>query len=154
MPYSRIFNSSPEACTGCRFCEMVCSLEYDKTGINPERSRIKILNNSDKGLYTPSTCRLCLDAPCVESCPTQALSQNNETGVVAVDEEECTGCELCIEACEFNSILMHPEKNVVAICDLCGGELKCIKYCMQKALVFLKPEEYELKKSKISDKKS
>ncbi len=43
------------------------------------------------------------------------------------------------------------DKNIAEVCDLCGGEPKCVKYCMQKALIFLKPEEYDnfLTKTKI-----
>ncbi len=132
---------------------MVCSLEHEKTGINPDRSRIKVQNISDKGLYIPSTCHLCEEAACVQSCPTEALFQNTVTGIIEVDVNECTGCGLCVEACEFNSISIHPENNIAAICDLCGGELKCVKYCLRKVLVFVKPEEYELNKNKVPDKK-
>ena len=147
MSYPRIFNTYPEACTGCRICEMVCSLHHEKTGINPKRSMIRILDVSEKGIYIPTICRLCKNAPCVEACPSIALSQDTRTGVIHVDEEKCNGCGLCMEACKFGAISLHPEKDIAVVCDLCDGEPKCVKYCMQKALVFLKPEEYALRKA-------
>jgi len=153
MSYKRIFHSHPEACTGCRMCELVCSLNREKTGINPKRSMIRIHENRQKGTYTPKTCHLCNDAPCIEVCPLAALTKNIETGVINVDEENCSGCNLCVEACEFGAISLHQDKNIAVVCDLCGGEPKCVKYCMQRALIFLKPEEYDTTKSDLSLKK-
>jgi anaerobic carbon-monoxide dehydrogenase iron sulfur subunit len=149
LSYKRIFHSSPEACTGCRICELVCSLNHEKTGINPKRSMIRIHEDRQNGIYTPFTCQLCSDAPCIEVCPSAALSRNAKTGVIVVDEEKCSGCELCIEVCVYGAMSLHPDKNIAVVCDLCGGEPKCVKYCMQKALVFLKPEEYDAAKSKL-----
>lgn len=149
MSYPRIFNTNPEACTGCHMCEMVCSLNHEKTGINPKRSIIKVIDVSEKGIYIPKTCNLCQNAPCVEACSTYALTQNTETGVIQVDGENCSGCGLCVEACESGAIFLHPENNIAVVCDLCGGKPKCVKYCLQEALVFLKPEEYELKKKEV-----
>ncbi len=154
MSYPRIFSTYPEACTGCRICEMVCSLHHEKTGINPKRSMIRILDVSEKGIYIPTICRLCKNAPCVEACPSTALSQDTKTGVIHVDEEKCNGCGLCMEACNFGAISLHPEKDIAVVCDLCGGEPKCVKYCMQEALVFLKPEEYSLRKAENHWKKT
>ena len=114
---------------------------------------IRIHEDPEKGIYIPTTCHLCNDAPCIEVCPSAALSKNIETGAISVDEENCSGCNLCIEACEFGAISLHPDKNIAVVCDLCGGEPKCVKYCMQKALIFLKPEEYDAMLSDASLKK-
>ena len=150
MSYKRIFHVYPEACTGCRICELVCSLNREKTGINPKKSMIRIHEDPEKGIYIPTTCHLCSDTPCIEVCPSAALSKNIETGVINIDEENCSGCELCIEACEFGAISLNHDKNIAAVCDLCGGEPKCVKYCMQKALILLKPEDYDAMKSNAS----
>ena len=53
--------------------------------------------------------------------------------IIDIDEEKCTGCGWCIEACEFGSITVHPEKKIV-ICDLCEGDPMCVKYCPKDAL--------------------
>lgn len=86
-------------------------------------------------------CRLCESPSCVGSCPYKALKRDEETGVIMVDEERCDGCCWCLEACEFGAILLHPEKKVVAICDLCGGNPKCVEYCPKEALELMTPEE-------------
>jgi Fe-S-cluster-containing hydrogenase component 2 len=51
-----------------------------------------------------------------------------------VNEEKCDGCGWCIEACDFGAIAIHPEKKVAIVCDLCGGEPECIKWCPEEAL--------------------
>ena len=62
-----------EKCTGCRVCELVCSIT--KQGeFNPRKSNIQILTNDDFGVYLPvlkTECDFCGD--CVECCPMQAL---------------------------------------------------------------------------------
>jgi len=148
MSYRKIFVKFPESCTGCRICEMVCSLSHEKTGINPKMSRIRILDFPEKGVIIPMFCHLCDNPPCTTACPVKALSQNVRTGVITVDEDKCIGCGSCMEACSLGGITIHPEKKTVMICDLCGGEPLCVKYCANETLVFLKPEEYTVAKSR------
>jgi carbon-monoxide dehydrogenase iron sulfur subunit len=147
MSCKKIYSSNPEACTGCMVCELVCSLKHEKTGINPKRSMIKIISVPEKGNFIPNVCQQCEDAPCISACPSDALLQESTTGIITVNEETCTGCNLCIDACVYNAIFIHPEKNTAVVCDICGGEPMCVKYCMQEAIVFLTPENYENKKS-------
>ncbi len=154
MPYRKIYTKNPESCTGCRICEMVCSLKWEKNGVNPKLSRIRVISFPDKGVIVPRVCRLCRNPYCVTSCPREALSQDSETGVIIVDEDRCVGCDLCVEACEFGGIYSHPAKKTVIICDLCGGEPLCVKYCMNRTLLFLRPDEYSIVKDRsMLDKK-
>jgi Fe-S-cluster-containing hydrogenase component 2 len=132
---------------------MVCSLTHEKTGINPKNSRIRILENSDKGIYIPVVCQLCENTPCIEACPESALSRDEKTGVISVDEDSCSACSLCVEACEYHAIFIHPETNIACVCDLCGGEPKCVEYCLQDALVFATQEEQEAKQQIKTAKK-
>jgi len=48
-------------------------------------------------------CMHCGDAPCVKSCPRQALSKKDESGTVLVDQQKCVGCMLCLWACPFGA---------------------------------------------------
>lgn len=81
-------------------------------------------------------CRHCEDASCVAACPRDALEQSEEKGVIMVDEEKCTGCGWCDEACDYGAIQLHPERKVVYVCDLCEGEPKCVEWCPEEALDF------------------
>ena len=54
--------------------------------------------------------------------------------VAYVDEELCSGCGLCIEACPYEAREMHPWKEVaivnMALCQGCGA---CVVACPNKA---------------------
>lgn len=132
MVRHKFVSYDPEKCVGCRVCEYVCSLEKEKA-FNPTLSRIRTLRiypNTNASL----ACRLCEDAPCVIACPRKALEQSKENGVILVDDDKCDGCGWCIEACDFGTITLMPDKKTVAICDLCDGEPKCVKWCPEEAL--------------------
>ena len=151
MSKKKIYHKNPEVCTGCMVCELVCSLRFEKNGVNPKRSNIKILTNPEKGIFTPNVCQQCEDNPCITACPSNALYRNSNTGAIAVKEDDCSGCGLCMDECVYNAIHIHPELKVARICDLCDGEPLCVKYCMQEALLFVTPVEYENYKNKTAD---
>ena len=67
----------------------------------------------------------------MESCPTEALSISRKTNAVLVDEEKCIACGNCIDACPGRVPHMHPTKNYILICDLCGGDPECVKVCRE-----------------------
>ncbi len=116
-----------EKCTGCRLCEIVCSLEHEGR-IWPDASRIKIFEYSP-GTIVPHLCTQCPGYPCVDACPTDALSVDSDTGAVLVDEGKCVLCRLCIDACPAKVPRIVKGRNSVLICDLCGGEPACVKIC-------------------------
>jgi Fe-S-cluster-containing dehydrogenase component len=125
---------------------LVCSLTKEN-GFNPLLSRIRSIRIEPT--YNISiACCLCEDPTCVKSCPRSALSKNEETGIIQVDEDKCNGCAWCIESCEFGAIILHPTKKVVKICDLCNGDPKCIQYCPRDALMFVTTEEISQKARK------
>ena len=69
---------SPEKCTGCRICEMACSL-HNAGQCNPAKSRIRVLKKEIEGLDVPFLCQHCEDAPCREVCPTGAIYNRYRT---------------------------------------------------------------------------
>ncbi len=122
-------------CTGCRICEIECSLAHYKT-INPELSRVKIY--SYRGIDVPVLCRMCkTPRPCIEACPVQAISKDTETDATIVDKEKCTGCGLCVKACPAKAVRLHPEEKHALICDLCSGDPSCVKACPERVLEFI-----------------
>jgi Fe-S-cluster-containing hydrogenase component 2 len=116
-------------CSGCRKCEIACSL-FHENRIWPEASRIRVFMLVP-GLEFPHFCAQCEDYPCVEACTVKALSIDSKTGAVLVDEEECTSCGQCIDACPGRIPHMHPTENQILICDLCGGDPQCVKVCRE-----------------------
>jgi len=124
----------PELCTGCRTCELICSFTKEKV-INPKLARIRVISKWPDYNY-PSVCHQCIKAPCLESCPSKAITKDPTTGAIKVDEEKCIGCGACIKACPFGAVKLHPDKGIAIICDLCGGDPTCVKFCVTGALKF------------------
>jgi carbon-monoxide dehydrogenase iron sulfur subunit len=139
MSQRRAIFSEPEKCTGCKICELVCSATKEGE-FNPLLSRIRHVRVGSV-VHTALSCRLCDDPTCVRACPVKALSQDPETGLVHVDNDKCTGCGWCIEACEFGAISLPKDRKTVIICDLCDGDPKCVEYCPQGALSLKNAEE-------------
>ena len=128
-------------CTGCQLCEYICS--YTKTDeFNTYRSRARTVR-VDEILITSLTCRTCEDAPCVISCPRDALTQDPARGIIHIDKDRCDGCTWCIEACDFGAISINPESKIVEICNLCEDVEEgpqCVKWCPKEALELTTPD--------------
>ena len=121
-----------DKCVGCDICEYACSFEKEKV-FNPLKSRIRSVRIGQI-LNTAVTCKACIDAPCVNACPEDAITQTKKTGTIIVDESKCKGCDWCIEACKYGAITLHPTSHKAIICDTCGGNPKCIPACPESAL--------------------
>jgi Fe-S-cluster-containing hydrogenase component 2 len=118
---------SYEACSGCRRCEVACSLHHEGR-IWPEASRVRVFMLIP-GVEIPHLCFQCEGYPCAGACPSGALSVDGETGAVKVEASRCTGCGLCIDACPGRVPHMHPLRGHIVICDLCDGDPECVKAC-------------------------
>lgn len=122
-----------DKCTGCRTCELVCSLE--KEGVfNPRMSRIRI--EEEKGTLNANICRLCkVDARCIDSCPVEALEKDENDAIQL--KGLCAakgGCTACVESCEYDAIFLPKGAEAPISCDLCGGEPKCVELCPLDAI--------------------
>jgi Fe-S-cluster-containing hydrogenase component 2 len=116
-------------CSGCRKCEIACSLFHEKR-IWPEASRIRVFMLIP-GVEFPHFCAQCEDHPCVQACPVEALRVSERTQAVLVKSDKCIACGKCIDACPGRIPHMHPRENHILICDLCGGKPQCVKVCQE-----------------------
>lgn len=135
MPTSQFVKSYPDLCTGCRICELACSMVHDGV-FNPEKARITIHSSSLDAMEKALICVHCKKPKCMEACPVDAISKDSESGVVLVDVEICTGCGDCVEACPFDAMKLHSDTGKAINCDLCGGDPLCVAYCRPGALEF------------------
>ncbi|MBQ8536262.1 MAG: ferredoxin-like protein [Clostridia bacterium] len=135
-------------CTGCRRCEMNCTLLNDGK-VMPFISRVKVTRNLYHGNdgktggifnnfdYTPDTCKQCEKPACLEACPMSAISVNAK-GVKVIDEEKCVGCGMCVSACPFDMPTIDPETRKSTKCVSCGY---CVANCPCGALKIVKWED-------------
>lgn len=137
----RLFVIDLARCTGCYTCSIACK---DRAGL-PDQADLLRVDRSETGVYPrPSLlyrvghCFHCAEPPCVDACPTGAISKGVD-GLVSLDRDECTGCWACIHACPFGAIAMLPE-GIAAKCDGCRDEIArgwdptCVRACPMRAL--------------------
>ena len=133
----KVIEINTEKCTGCRYCENICSFKYSKE-CTPYRARINVINFENRGLSIPIICEQCEDPVCMNACPiTGALYRDPDTGAIHVKEGLCIGCRSCVEACPFGAIKIDPVSLKAIKCDLCGGDPLCVKYCVTGALRYV-----------------
>jgi Fe-S-cluster-containing hydrogenase component 2 len=125
-----------EKCTGCRQCEMVCSVFHEGVS-NPTRSRIHIIKWDMQGFYLPMVCQQCEQAPCMSVCPVNAICREEELSRVVVDDEVCIKCKLCLVVCPFGGMGYDIVANRVIKCNFCDGDPECVRFCDTGALQFV-----------------
>lgn len=106
--------------------------------INPERSETAWLMMSD-------VCKHCVNAPCLEVCPTGAIIRT-EFDTVYIQEPVCNGCRDCVGACPFGVIHMagaeNSGKGTAKKCTLCYDRLQhsltpaCAQACPTESIQF------------------
>lgn len=125
-----------DKCSGCRTCEMACSLEHANE-FNPLKSRVRVITKKMQGVFIPVYCLQCTSMPCAKACPVDAIHRDENTWGVLIDYDKCIGCGACADECPFGAITYDPDTKEVIKCDLCGGDPKCVKYCIDKAITLI-----------------
>ncbi len=121
---------APNLCIGCRECELMCSLVH-RGRFNPAEARIRVAYDEENNCYSPVTCRHCDEPPCLEACPSDAVTRDEKTGAMLIDEEKCVLCMECVQACPYGAIRVAPDGALLK-CDLCGGDPVCVRYCSKR----------------------
>ena len=92
-------------CYGCFACVMACKV---KNHTPPGVFWSRILKG-ERGSYPntvrqalPVLCMQCDEPSCMEVCPTGATQQQDD-GIVIVDQDKCMGCKYCIMACPYGA---------------------------------------------------
>lgn len=132
---SRAIVCDESKCVGCGVCEKVCS-KFHHQEANRDLSSIiveKAPDGAEKKVDV-RTCHHCPDPACMKVCPRKAISRDQKTGAVVIDEKLCAGCELCVKACPYGMARFSPAKKKAFKCDLCGGQTRCVAGCPRKAL--------------------
>jgi len=152
-----------ERCIGCIGCWISCKMEnsLDKgSGISvdtvggPHPDTPDGIYPNLSMSYIPVPCMQCDDPPCIDACPEEAIYKRPD-GIVLVDEDKCTGCQLCIPACPYDSLIYDDNRNLVWKCTLChqridnGLEPFCVVCCALNVISFGDLNDPESKISKL-----
>jgi len=137
------------ACTGCRQCELVCSVKH--TGeANPARSRINVIKWERQGYYLPVYCQHCAEPACAAVCPKNAISRDKDTDRVEINRNLCIGCRMCVMACPFGAVAVDAKLGKSWKCDHCEGEPTCVTFCEAGALKYLDSDTANLAKKRAA----
>ncbi|MGO9307489.1 MAG: 4Fe-4S dicluster domain-containing protein [Spirochaetia bacterium] len=136
----RIVTMDPESCVACRNCEYACAFEQTRT-FERRDSNIRVNFYAEERVCIPGTCVHCEQPWCAEVCPAAAIGRSPETGAVVIDPDRCAGCKMCMLACPYGAIRFDAQARVARKCDLCGGDPRCVKFCISGALEYVESED-------------
>ncbi len=149
----RYISVDVDKCMGCHTCELACAMAHGSTDDlsalirSGEKPGYRIYVESYQATSIPVPCNHCEEAACILACPTGACHRESEGAPVLVDNDKCIGCRMCVQACPFGMISVHPLGSGVVKCDLCilrlaqGEDPACVSSCPTKALSFAEEEE-------------
>jgi formate dehydrogenase iron-sulfur subunit len=163
------FFTDTTVCIGCKACEVACKewnqlpatnggantlsgISYDNTrrldGEHWRHVRFVEQFSPDPGrtqqarwLMMSDVCKHCVQAGCLEVCPTGAIIRT-EFDTVVIQSDVCNGCRACIAACPFGVIEINPVTKTAQKCTLCydrlqvGLEPACAKACPTDSIQF------------------
>ena len=95
-----------DRCVGCQACTVACKTENE----TPADVWYAPVIEYEMGVYPdarmtflPVLCNHCEDAPCLQACPTNALTRRDD-GIVAYDQDKCCGTRACMNACPYGAL--------------------------------------------------
>lgn len=122
-------------CTGCHICLLACTGSHNG-GYGHAGARLRVEHRSfveGAPSFRPVVCTLC--GRCVEACPTGALYYDGR-GIIRLDRDSCDRCLDCQKACPFG-VVFQDQDGYPVICDLCGGDPQCVRWCKYDAIIAL-----------------
>jgi formate dehydrogenase iron-sulfur subunit len=166
MPEPMGFYTDTTVCIGCKACEVACKEwnqlpstnggmntlsgdSYDNTrqldGIHWRHVKFIEQFSEDRRdgrwLLMSDVCKHCVQAGCLEVCPTGAIIRT-EFDTVVIQSNTCNGCRDCIAACPFGVIDINPVSHTAQKCTLCYDRLQagmqpaCSQACPTKSIQF------------------
>ena len=138
-----------DICEKCDECGSLCSYVQ-----HPANNGIMTLREMG---HFAVVCRKCDDAPCVASCPWEALEMQ-ESGMLKRYMMRCTSCKSCSRGCPFGTIYPETIPLIASRCDYCLGRLKdaeapvCLQSCTHNGVKYGEFEENKEERIyKVSD---
>ena len=115
QPKRRLVHN-PDVCIGCGICELSCSLVQNGS-YGRALALLKLHRNYYRGsgmaaVSSASIFVVSVPGRSVSACPVGAIHIDPETKARVIDEELCTGCQLCPEACPYDMITCDDDKGI------------------------------------------
>lgn len=142
-------------CIGCHACTVACKSEND-VPLGSFRTWVKYTEEGEfpqvKRSFAVLRCNQCTKPPCVEICPTNALSKRPD-GIVDIDPKACIGCKSCMQGCPYDALYIHPEKGTAQKCHFCAHRTEqglapaCAVVCPTEAII---PGDFDDPNSRVS----
>jgi benzoyl-CoA reductase subunit BamC len=109
-------------CTGCRHCEIACSLNHVEGVANPRRARIRVYHEGTT--YFPTIAGPFVDAACT--------SKHD----LVIGGETYDMCLVCRASCPEKPFFIEAETGFPLKCDFCGipPSPSCVRWCNTGAL--------------------
>jgi anaerobic dimethyl sulfoxide reductase subunit B len=148
------FHVDLSACVGCKACQVACK---EKHGLPVGILWRRVIEYGDgnwikKGdcmvpdnvfsYFVSVSCNHCEKPLCAGACPTGAILKREDNGVVFVDENECTGCWECLDACPYGAPQSNGDAQCMSKCTLCydlideGKNPACADACPMRAISY------------------
>ncbi|MDR2715882.1 MAG: 4Fe-4S binding protein, partial [Coriobacteriaceae bacterium] len=92
--------------------------------------------------FARRSCMHCVNPACAAVCPSGTLHVDEASGMVAVSDEKCIGCQYCASACPFGVPHHYGPEPTVNKCTGCVDRIEqgrvpaCVKTCQPGALNF------------------
>jgi Fe-S-cluster-containing dehydrogenase component len=128
-----LFNA--DDCIGCKACEVACKNE-NQTPSYVNWRKVKKISSE---MFLSVSCNHCDSPECFRVCPERAFTKRQD-GIVQIDENLCTGCQLCVNACPYQAPQFNPETQKVSKCQMCyprqdaGIQPACVEACTTGSL--------------------
>jgi formate dehydrogenase iron-sulfur subunit len=171
MPEPVGFFTDTTVCIGCKACQVACHQWNNLPAGRGQRTSLPVLSgdsydntvsfsdvnwrhvkfieqfspdpnrSSAAWLMMSDVCKHCVNAPCLEVCPTNAILRT-EFDTVYINEPACNGCRDCISACPFGVIHMSEARHIAQKCTFCYDRLQnnltpaCAQACPTQSIQF------------------
>jgi len=159
------FFTDTTVCIGCKACEVACKSwnqlpareggQTEMSGISYDNTvqlsgttwrHVKFIEQFDspyngRWLMMSDVCKHCVQAGCLEVCPTGAIFRS-EFDTVVIQQDACIGCRACIPACPFGVIEINPVTHTAQKCTLCYDRMSvgmtpaCAQACPTASIQF------------------
>ena len=116
------------------------SSNYDlQCSYSPHNANQGIIRLRELATYE-LVCRRCEERSCVLACPVEAL-EANEDGILSRYNLRCVGCQSCLHACPFGTLLDEVIAFTLSGCDMCpqlqaSEPPVCVTSCSNSAVSF------------------